>query len=1403
MQRDNFRRARLMCSAAAVALVMPALAHAEAANFNIPAQSLGSALKEFSLQSQYSLVAPPDIVDAKTTAGVTQSAEPEIALAALLQGTGLGYRRDGDTFLIVRASDPQSGSAAGDGAEGTVQALIVTAQKREENIQDVPIAMSAFTQEDLTKSQVAGGPDLMTQVPNMTFTKTNFSGYSIQIRGIGTQAISATTDPAVAVAFNNTPFIRNHFFEQEFYDLERVEVLRGPQGTLYGRNATAGVVNMISAKPKNHFEAKLSADVANYNSTRFEGMINLPLVEDKAALRIAGAWTKRDGFVKNILTGEQTDGRDLWSGRVTLGLTPTEKLTANLIYEHFEENDSRLRSGKQLCHKDMGPTEINGVPVDQLGQVSYFGQGCKPASLYSPDSFETPDGHSLPYYGAAGNLGSPVYIDLDPYAHSTQSRSLREIETHLKPEYQANSDTVELQIGYQLTDNLTLTSETGFSRDSIFSFEDYNRFDTTPGVFIPGGRLGNWFDLVDQNGVFCDPQLGCTDRLAAGDLATARSRQFSQEFRLSSDNDGPVNFSVGGNFLRYDTEDKYYVFINSLTAYRAFTAGGSYDTPPWVPGVSDGSNCFTERDGRGRSWGLTGLVWSDTQRARDLWGCSYIDPNNIHNLNDEGRNYFLSKNPYHLLSYAAFGEVYWQVTPQLKVTGGLRWTVDRKTAPQIPSWLLSDLTYGTPTRKVIEQEWREPTGRLGVDWKPTLSFTDETLLYASYVRGYKAGGANPPPAIVTSVFETSPDILAASLTYPETFEPEFVNAYEVGTKNTLLDGKLTFNLNAFYYDYTGYQISEIVNRSATNLNFDAKVWGSELELDWRPLDNLRLAFKGGYENTRLADGSKAIDLIDRTAGNPDYILKRPFPSYPSNCIVPVAMAFTVTCEAYKDPNNTVGAPNNGDGIDKDLSGNKLPNAPKFTATLTADYTLPLTNDWLVTLHSDLYYQAEAWTRVFNDPGYDKLKAYNNVNVAAIFSNEDAGWQVMAYVKNLLDKDNITGAFLNSDDTGLTTNVFLSEPRLYGLRVTRSWNGSAWWSGHANRSGYYPFRLEVGGDYGHFTGAKEVLAPATVSLFPADHPYPLGVQDDLDAGAAGGVKFTYQPEPKGWSVSAAIRYGRAAGSAEAHPKWDVTGGLSISQSLLELYKQFFPQYDDQFFRDVFYIDPTYKGWYDYATTTASSAESHAIADFSIGRDVGLGKWSEGSSSQLSVGARYAHFKSSSRVTMHGHPDLQFPAYGVGSVGGQVHTLHAKMEAGGEFQGAGPAIDWEASFPVAQTAEAKVGVDVGLGAAVLWGEQETHATGYLTEFYRTAVWTGDDIITGSMDPQPFNYRRSKRAAVPGVNANLGLSYSVGGLKVSGGYRVERYFDAIDGGIATRKTYDRQYDGPYFKISIGFGG
>src|SRR6185437_1073966 len=126
-------------------------------------------------------------------------------------------------------------------------------------------------------------------------------------------------------------------------------------------------------------------------------------------------------------------------------------------------------------------------------------------------------------------------------------------------------------------------------------------------------------------------------------------------------------------------------------------------------------------------------------------------------------------------------------------------------------------------QSVVDQEWKEWTGRFNVNWTPKLDFTDQTLVYATFAHGYKGGGANPPGP--------QGDALSAQsfATHPPTFKPEFINAFEVGTKNTLFDGALTLNGDAFFYDYKGYQISQIVDRTSINLNFDATVRGLELE----------------------------------------------------------------------------------------------------------------------------------------------------------------------------------------------------------------------------------------------------------------------------------------------------------------------------------------------------------------------------------------------------------------------------------------------------------------------------------------------------------------------------------------------------------------------------------------------
>jgi outer membrane receptor protein involved in Fe transport len=1139
----------LLCTAA---LCTAFAAHAE--EFNVPAGDLKMGLDAYAQQSGVGILFSSDVVKGAKTRGVRGDLSARDALTKILAGTGFATYRDPDGSIGISRQgsaneitpEPNPVYAQATPTRAAVETVTVTSSKLGgADVQSIPISITALSQEQLTATQTAGGPDLVKQVPNLTFTKTNFTGYSINIRGIGTQAISVTTDPAVAVALNDIPFIRNHFFEQEFYDLGQAEVLRGPQGTLYGRNATAGVINLVTAKPTDQFEAVASGEIGNYHQRRFEGMLNLPLVDDRLDLRVAGEWTKRQGYSFNALDNQRIDGRDLWSGRVSLGWKPSEKLQTYLVWEHFSEDDDRMRTAKQLCKTDPTVAEVAGVPIQSTNPgpyqpALYLSQGCQQSSLYANDAFQVPNGVSLPYYEPLTQKGVPVWSPpfgfFDPYASTVQSRNLRVIETQIDPQYKAKNDTVEFNADYDVTPELTFTSQTGFNQDFLWSTEDYNRFDTAEGAFQyttpkpgPAGvtkgennlhvltadpnGLGHCSQSYGEctglapvascipaagayadtsaynpetgllyaclpNGVFCDPQLGCSDKLVAQDLSEERSWQLSQEFRFASHFSGPFNFSVGGNYLHYETEENYYVFINSLSlasyTWAEGTTGDTLQSLPYQPGVSDNSNCI-----RG------GLANSNPHAPNNIsvgeaYNCIYIDPNPIGSLNNQGHNYFLSQNPYTLNSYAGFGEVYYNVTKDVKLTGGLRWTGDRKHFTLIPSQVLVP-GYGYPITGVVDQKWDELTGRAAVNWTPKLNFTDQTLVYGSYAHGYKAGGANPPGAELLKY--TDGDI--SSPVHPLTFKPEFIDAFEIGTKNTLFDGALTFNASAFYYNYENYQISEIVDRTAINLNFDAHVKGAEIESNWEPVPGLRFNFAGGWEDTQLAQGSRAVDLIDRTAGTSGWMVVKPFVTQASNCILPVSVvsiliqqtnsgadqlavssacsrAYSehvdpVTNQPYQNSTypvdisinpfgpetvsysgfNPSAAPNNGEGFDKDLSGNELPNAPPFTVSFGAQYTMPLSTDWAGTLRGDYYWQDYSWARVFNDKPYDRLRGYTNVNLTLIFTNQN-GWQVMLYDKNVFNTTAITGDFLNSDDSGLTTNVFTTDPKLIGIRVTKNW-----------------------------------------------------------------------------------------------------------------------------------------------------------------------------------------------------------------------------------------------------------------------------------------------------------------------------------------------------------------------------
>src|SRR6185437_6688970 len=204
---------------AAVAALLTLPANAE--GIDVPAGGLKDALSAYTAQTGVHVLYAESLIKGVQTKGFRGNLPADQALTRILAGTGLMPHQDSGVVEIIRGS--QSSEATQTEAvqlaqlsprNASVETVTVTSSKLGgADVQSVPIAISAFSQEQLTATQTAGGPDLVKQVPNLTFSKTNFTGYNIQIRGIGTQAISVSTDPAVAVSFNDIPFLRNHFFE--------------------------------------------------------------------------------------------------------------------------------------------------------------------------------------------------------------------------------------------------------------------------------------------------------------------------------------------------------------------------------------------------------------------------------------------------------------------------------------------------------------------------------------------------------------------------------------------------------------------------------------------------------------------------------------------------------------------------------------------------------------------------------------------------------------------------------------------------------------------------------------------------------------------------------------------------------------------------------------------------------------------------------------------------------------------------------------------------------------------------------------------------------------------------------------------------------------------------------------
>lgn len=281
-----------------------------------------------------------------------QSARPGLAAPAIR--TGLLAALLGSTMSLAPAA---AQTATADGP--LLEDIVVTATRSSETLSKIGASVSAIGADQLGAGQITEIRSLAQSIPNLSIGD-QFGVNRTFIRGIGMTSIDLGADGAVAFLQDAAAIARPAAQLSGFYDIERVEVLRGPQGTLYGRGATAGAINLITKRPTAEFSGYGRATYGNYNAVMLEGAVSGPIVADKLMVRVAGKYDRRDGYGVNEATGNDIDNRNAWALRGSLLYTPTENFEIYVTAEHFEEDDNNY------AFHYFGPTV---APENALGSL--------------------------------------------------------------------------------------------------------------------------------------------------------------------------------------------------------------------------------------------------------------------------------------------------------------------------------------------------------------------------------------------------------------------------------------------------------------------------------------------------------------------------------------------------------------------------------------------------------------------------------------------------------------------------------------------------------------------------------------------------------------------------------------------------------------------------------------------------------------------------------------------------------------------------------------------------------------------------------------------------------------------------------------------------------------------------
>ena len=638
-------------------------------------------------------------------------------------------------------------------SSGMLEEVIVTAAKRQQTLQEIPIAVSVVTAETIEQAQVLDIKDLQTLVPSLRVTQLQGSAQTnFIIRGFGNGANNAGIEPSVGVFIDGVYRSRVGSALADLPKLERIEVLRGPQSTLFGKNASAGVISVTTAKPDlTGFSGSVGATVGNYSQSIVRGDVSGPL-SDNLGFSLSGSVNERDGYFDNLTLGTDSNELDRWNFRGQLLWTPSDRMEVRLITD-AEEIDEVCCGVANLVD---GPT---GGVVRMLG-----------GDLVSNDPF------------AYGN-----YLDFDPR---------NEIET------QGTS----LHIDYDFS-NVTLTSITAFRTLDQFQSGDVDY--TSARLILP----------------------------EAGDFRNTEIETFTQEIRLASNGDGPLQWVAGAFYFNEEVvQDETFGLGPDFRSYVdvLLAAAGA-------PGALGGVEAAL-----GLPAGAIYATGTGNQSER-------------YTLDDE--------------TLSLFVQFDYDLTDALTLTAGMNHTQSEKDASAnvvndnlfgalpldaLGLGALSSVQFLPPviTYPNSVEDGKSDDSDTTYTVRLAYDLTSEINIYAGVSTGFKATSWNlsqdsgPIPADVARLLAAADPVLpnvgfgpgAATFAVGTRFaDPEESLVYELGLKGQW--NTVSLNMAIFMQEIDGFQ-SNVFSGTGFNLANAGKqsTDGVEVELTWLPVDGLRIGF---------------------------------------------------------------------------------------------------------------------------------------------------------------------------------------------------------------------------------------------------------------------------------------------------------------------------------------------------------------------------------------------------------------------------------------------------------------------------------------------------------------------------------------------------------------------------------